>query len=150
MKMSLKLAYCAFSLSSSQDAKYDEYLLWFFFTICWSLNLLMSFFSSKTWLQISLCVARVCVYIHWIKTSLKLSHWHFLPVPFSQKMVGWVAFKVSLRFMLRFKPLKCNGQCLYIIQFLLCVWKVIPYRRGMYRGECTHCRSLRQNSIHSL
>ena len=35
---------------------YNEYLPWFFFTFCWSLNLLMSFFPSKTWLQISVCV----------------------------------------------------------------------------------------------
>ena len=54
------------------------------------------------------------MYIHCIKRSLKLSHWHFLPVPFSQTMVGWVAFKVSLHFMLRFKPLKCDGQCLFL------------------------------------
>ena len=27
---------------------YDEYLLWFFFTFCSSLNLLMSLFPSKT------------------------------------------------------------------------------------------------------
>ena len=37
---------------------YNEYLLIFFFTFCWSFNLLMKFFLSKTWcyLQISLCV----------------------------------------------------------------------------------------------
>ena len=55
MKMCLKLAYCAFSLSSSKDAIYDEYLLWFFFTI------ILLKFKPFDELQISLGVARVCV-----------------------------------------------------------------------------------------
>ena len=41
---------------------YDEYLLWFVFIInLLKFNLLMSFFPSKTWLQISVCVWLECV-----------------------------------------------------------------------------------------
>ena len=34
-------------------------------------------------------------------------------------MIGWVAFKVSLCFVLRFKPLKCDGQCLFLYYSVL-------------------------------
>ena len=50
-----------------------------------------------------------------------------------QKMVGWVAFKVSLLVMLKFKSCKMwRPMSLFILlRFLLSVWKVIPYRKGM-------------------
>ena len=47
----------------------------------------------------------VCVYISWVKTSLKLS----MALCFQcllQKIVVWVAFEVSLHFMLNFKRFK--------------------------------------------
>ena len=108
---------------------YDEYLVGFFFTICWSLNLCMIFFPSKTWLQISLCLwlECVCQYTHWIKISLKLSLALFISAIF-WKMVGWVAFKFFF-FMLKFKSFKMwRPMCLFILlRFSLSVWKVISY-----------------------
>ena len=49
-----------------------------------------------------------------------------------QKMVGWVAFEVSICFMLKFKPFKMwwPMSLFILLRFLLCVWKVIPYRKG--------------------
>ena len=115
---------------------YDEYLLWYFFTFCWSLNLLLSFsLPRRDCKSLSVCSYRVCVclceYIYWIKTSLKLS-FHFFQCLF-QKMVEWVAFKVSLRFLLKFKPFKMwQPMSLFMLLRLIlrCVWKVIPCNTG--------------------
>ena len=59
-------------------------------------------------------------------------HWHFFQC-FLQKMVGWVALEVSLRFMLKFKPFEMwRAVSLFILlRFLLSLWKFIPYRKGM-------------------
>ena len=96
--------------------------LWFFLTWCRFPHRSPLLHSTLNWESFSrevseknvnviaklfafVCVACVCVYMHWIKTSLKLS----LALCFYcllQKMVGWVAFEVSLRFMLKFKRLK--------------------------------------------
>ena len=46
------------------------------------------------------------MYSHWIKTSLSYN-WHFYQRHF-QKMVGRVAFKASLLFMLKFKSFKMS------------------------------------------
>ena len=91
-------------------------------------------FHSKTWSQISLWMKLVCVcvgvYIRWIKMSPKLPLVLFLCL--LQKMVGWVAFEVSICFMLKFKPFKMwwPTSLFIVLRFLLCVWKVIPYRKG--------------------
>ena len=77
----------------------------FFFTICWSLNLLMSFTPFKTWLQISLCVWLLCVCVHPLNKDSQAIIGTFYQCHF-QEMVGWVAFKVSLLLMLKFKSLK--------------------------------------------
>ena len=63
---------------------------------------------------------------------LSTYHWHFFQC-FLQKMVGWVALEVSLRFMLKFKPFEMwRAMSLFILlRFLLSVWKFIPYRKGM-------------------
>ena len=71
--------------SSSPSKDYDEYVLGFFFTICWSLNLWMMFSLLKRDCK-SLCVcgSSVCVYIQWIKTSLKLSFPLFISASFKR------------------------------------------------------------------
>ena len=83
---------------------------------------------------VQLAWGRECVYVHRIKTSLKLSL-HFFQCLF-QKMVGLVAFEVSLCFLLKLKPLKMwRPMSLFmLLRVLLCVWKVIPYRKGMSRA----------------
>ena len=88
------------------------------------------FFPSKTWLETSLSVDSVCgcvcVCIHWIKTSLKLSL-AFFSVPQMVGCLGWVAFEVSVRFTLKFKPFKMwQPLSLFILLPFL-----PPYRKGM-------------------
>ena len=111
---------------------YDEYLLWFFFTICWSWNLLMSFSPPKS-LSKSLSV---WTSIEWRRLSSY--HWHFLSVPFS-KDGGLGRFKVSLVFMLQFKSFQMwrTMSLFMLLRFWLWVWKVIPYRKGMSWGMCS-------------
>ena len=53
--------------------------------------------------NLSVCVANVCVCTSIELRRLSSYHWHFFQC-FLQKMVGWVALEVSLRFMLKFKP----------------------------------------------
>ena len=52
---------------------YDEYLVGFFFTVCWSLNFWMIFSLPKCDANFCVFGVGVCVYTHWIKISLKLS-----------------------------------------------------------------------------
>ena len=119
---------------------YAEYLLWFFFTICWSLKLFTSFSPFKTWLQISLCVwLQLYVCVHPLnKVVFQAIIGTFYQCHF-QKMVGWVAFKVSLLFMLKFKSFKMwRPMSLFILlRLLLCLWKVIPNRKGMCWEMCS-------------
>ena len=118
---------------------YDEYLLGFFFTICWSLNLWMIYFpfqnviANRCVCGLSVCVC-VCVYIH-VSQAIICT---FYQCQF-QKMVGWVAFKFSLPFMLKLKSFKMwRPMSLFILlRFLLCVRKVIPNRKVMSWGMCS-------------
>ena len=58
-------------------------------------------------------------------------------------MVGWVAFKVSLCFVLKFKPFKMwQPMSLFILLwFLLCVGKVIPYKKGRWMCSAAQLKS---------
>ena len=90
---------------------YDEYLLWFFFTFCWSLNLLMSFFQIA---NLSLCVARVrvCVLPLNIEVSQAIIGTFFQCL--FQKMIGWVPLEVLFTLCWSLNRLKCDGQCLFL------------------------------------
>ena len=73
MKMCLKLAYCALSSSPSIDA--TKCTFWGFSSLFVEVETFWGVFSlPKLDCCKSLCeVASVCVFIHWIKMSLKLS-----------------------------------------------------------------------------
>ena len=123
---------------------YDEYLLRMLFTFCWSLNLLMSFFPSKTWMQISLslwleccvCVC-VCVYIHWIKTSLKLSLALFSVPSSKDGRMGRFWGRSLFPLCWRLNHLKCDGQCLFLSHFDFCSACEKSFLTGK---ECAYCR----------
>ena len=91
------------------------------------------FISLATGKQIFLyvCVC-VCECIYCIKPSLKLSLALFSQC-LLQKTIGWVAFEVSFRFLLKFKPSKLwRAMPLFILlRFLLYVRKVSPFRKGV-------------------
>ena len=118
MKMCLKLAYYAFSSSPPKDP-----------ILCWSLHLLMSFFPSKTRLQISVCVASVgvcvgvCVCVCVCVCVYMYIHWTYLDVSQAitgnffecilQKMVGWVTLRFVIALCWSLNRSKCDGQCLF-------------------------------------
>ena len=101
----------------------------------------VDFFPYKMWLQISVFVARVCVCVPPLNKDVSQAiigtfyQCHF------RKMAGWdkVAFKFSLLFMLRIKSFKMWRlmSLFMLLRFLLCVWRVIPYRKGMSSGMWT-------------
>ena len=103
---------------------YDEYLLGFFFTIYWSLNVLLIFSLTKCDCK-SLCLWLECVCVPPLNKDVSQAiigtfyQCHF------RKMAGWdkVAFKFSLLFMLRVKSFKMwRLMSLFkLLRFLLCV-----------------------------
>ena len=120
---------------------YDEYLLGLFFTIYWSLNVLLIFSLPNRNCK-SLCLWLECVCVRPLNKNVSegtistFYRCHF------QKMAEWdkVAFKFSLLFMLRIKSFKMWRRVMsffMLLRFLLCVWKVIPYRKGISWGMCS-------------
>ena len=47
----------------------------------------------------------VCVCVRVCEHLLTKDSWHLFSVPF-QKMIGWVTFEVSLRFMFKVRPFR--------------------------------------------
>ena len=93
---------------------YDEYLLGFFFTIYWSLNVLLIFSLPKCDCK-SLCLWLEYVFVRWIKTSLTLSLALFISAIFERWQVGTrslLSFLFSLCWGLN--RLKCDGSCLFL------------------------------------
>ena len=93
---------------------YDEYLLGFFFTIYWSLNVLLIFSLPKCDCK-SLCLWLEYVFVRWIKTSLTLSLALFISAVFERWQVGTrslLSFLFSLCWGLN--RLKCDGSCLFL------------------------------------
>ena len=137
MKMWLKLTYCTFSSSPSKDF-YDEYLLGFFFNIYWSLNILLIFSLPKCDCK-SLCLWLECVCVPPLNKDVSQAMIGTFYQCHFRKMAGWekVVFKFSLLFMLKIKSLKMWRlmSLFMLLRFLFCVWRVIPYRKGMSFGN---------------
>ena len=124
MTMCLKLAYCAFSSSPSEDARMSTFSV--FSTLFFKFKLFDEFFPLEK---------RDC-------NSLKLSL-HFSSVPFPKdgrigRFRGFSSLVVEA-----INRLKFDGQSLFfmllfsvLLLFLLCVhvWKVISYSKGMSRA----------------
>ena len=124
----------------------------FYFTICSSLNPWMIFPFQNV--IANLCVLWLeCVWVHPHPLNKDFSQavigtfyqYHF------QKIVGWVTFKFFF-FMLKFKLFKmCRPLSLFILsRFLLSVWKVIPYRKGMSCGMCSLKITTSKGILYSL
>ena len=103
MKMCLKLVYCAFSSSPSEDATKSTFVVFL-------LHYLLKFKPSDEFFlfqnviaNLSVFMARVCVCVHPFDKDVcqaiigNLYQCHF------QKKVGWVAFTVSVLFTLKIK-----------------------------------------------
>ena len=158
MKICLKLAHYAFSLSPSKDALMSTFC-GFFFTFYWiSLNLLMNIFPFQNVIAnlsvsvASVCVCvRVCVYIHRIKTSAQAIIRYFFQCVL-QKMVGWVALRFVIALYWSLNRLKCGGQCLFLSYCNSCSACEMSFLTG--KGcprKCAHCRSPRPKKfIYSL
>ena len=112
---------------------YDEYLLWFFFTIVEVKTFWWFFPFQNVIANLSVFVARV------LNKDVSQAIIGTFYQCYFQKMVEWVVFKFSLLCMLKFKWFKMwRPMSLFILlPFLLCVWKVIPYRKGMSWGMCS-------------
>ena len=125
----------------------------FYFTIYSSLNPWMIFPFQNVIANLCVFVTGVCVCVHPHSLNKDFSQavigtfyqYHF------QKIVGWVAFKF-LFFMLKFKLFKmCRPLSLFILlRFLLSVWKVIPYRKGMSCGMCSLKITTSKGILYSL
>ena len=151
MEMCLKLAYCAFSSSPSKDSTMSS--LWgFLLHYLFKFKPLDDFSLPKRDCK-SLCVWLECVCVHPHPLNKDFSQavigtfyqYHF------QKIVGWVAFKFFF-FILKFKLFKmCRPLPLFILlRFLLSVWKVIPYRKGMSCGMCSLKITTSKGILYSL
>ena len=110
----------------------------------------VDFFPYKMWLQISVFVARVCaVYLHWIKTSLKLSLALFISAIFERWQVGTrslSSFLFSLCWGLN--RLKCDGSCLFLCYCDSCFASEGSFLTGKEcPRECEHCRSPHPKNI---
>ena len=138
MKMCLKLAYYAFHCLLQKMLRWVPFGV-FLLHYLLKFKTLDDFFPSKMWLQISLRLWLECVCVHpLIKDVFQATFDTFYQCHF-QKMIGLVAFKFSLLFMLKFKSFKMWRPVspFILLRLLLCVWKVIPYRKGMSWGICS-------------
>ena len=145
MKMCLKLAHCAFSSYPSKDATRSTFVAILHYLL--KFKPFDEFFPSKTWLQISLCLWLECVCVHPLNKDVPqaitgtLYQYHF------QKMVGWVVFKVSVLFTLRFKSFRMwRPMSLFILlRFLLtCERSFLTGKESP--GKCAQCRSPGQST----
>ena len=111
---------------------YDEYLVGFFFTVCWSLNFWMIFSLPKR--DANLCVfgVGVCVCVHPLNKDFSKAVIGTFYQSHFQKMVGWVALSYFF-FMLKFKSFKMwRPMSLYFNAILAQrVKRSFPYRKGM-------------------
>ena len=116
---------------------YDEYLLEFFFTICWSLNLWMTFFPSKTWLQISPCL--------WLLVSVREHPLNkdvfqvILALFISTIFKRWVAFKFLFSLCWSSNRLNVSFNFSYCDSCLLCVWKEEAFKSSSGAHVCVQC-----------
>ena len=94
--------------------------------------------------SLSECVATVwvCVYIHWIKTSLKLSLALFCSVFYKLKMVRWVALRFVITLCWGLNCLKCDDQCFFLSCCNSCSACEVSFLTGKgCPGKYAHCRS---------
>ena len=151
MKMCLKLAHYALSLYPSKDAMMSTFCS-FFLHFLFKFKPFDEFFPSKNVIaSLSECVATVCVwvcvYIHWIKTSLKLSLALFLQCVL-QKMVRWVALRFVIALCWSLNRLKCDGQCLFLSYCNSCSACEMSFLTGKgCPGKYAHCRLPRQKKF---
>ena len=86
MKMCLKLAYCAFSSSPSKDATMSTFVVFLHYLSKFKpFDELFPFQNVIANLSVFVARACVCVYIHSIKTSAKLSLALFLSAIFKKR-----------------------------------------------------------------
>ena len=105
MKTCLKLAYCAFSSSPSRDATVSTF--WDLSSLfLLNFKLFQVFFPFQNVIA-NLCVrvasVCVCVCVHPLNKDVSQAIIGTFFQCLLQKMVGWIAFEVSLRFMLKIK-----------------------------------------------
>ena len=111
------MSLCSFSSSPSKDSTMS--MFWGFVHHLLKFKPLDDVCPSKTWLQISLCLwlERVCV--HPVnKDVYQAIISTFYQCQF-QSIVGWLAFKFSLLFMLKFKSLKLWGPMYFYLIAIL-------------------------------
>ena len=115
------------------------------------------FSPSKTWLQISLCVATVCVcvcvcvcvYVHSLNKDISQAIIGTIFQCILQKMVGWVVLRFVIAFRWSLNRLKCDGQCLFLSYCNSCSACEMSFLTGKEcPGKCAHCRSPRQKKFY--
>ena len=149
MKMCLKLAHYAFSLSPSTDATMSTFC-GFFFTFCWSSNLLMSFSLPKCDCK-SLWVCSYCVSVcvHPLNKDISQAIIGTFLQCVLQKMVRWVALRFVITLCWSLNRLKCDGQCLFLSYCNSCSACEMSFLTGKgCPGKYAHCRSPRQKKIY--
>ena len=104
MKMCLKLEYCAFSSSPSKDATMSTFVVFLHYFLEFKpFDELFPFQNVIANLSVFVARVCVCVCVHSFNKDVcqaiigTLYQCHF------QKKVGWVTFKVSVLFTLKFK-----------------------------------------------
>ena len=144
MKMCLKLAHYAFSLSPSTDATMSTFC-GFFFTFCWSSNLLMSFSLPKCDCK-SLWVCSYCVSVcvHPLNKDISQAIIGTFLQCVLQKMVRWVALRFVITLCWGLNCLKCDDQCFFLSCCNSCSACEVSFltRKGC-PGKYAHCRSPR-------
>ena len=150
MKMCLKLVHYAFSSSPSKDTTMSTFC-GFFFTFLLKFKPFDEFFSFQNVIAnlsvcVSVCVC-VCVCVHPLNKDVSQAIIGTFFQCILQKMVGW---QVCHCFMLKFKLFKMwqlNMSLFILLHFLLCMWNVIPYRKGISRKNVLNCRSPHQKIV---
>ena len=108
---------CSFSSSPSKDSTMSTF--WGFLHHLLKFKPLDDVFPFKTWLQFSLCLwlERVCV--HPVNKDVSQAIFSTFYQCQFQKIVGWICFKFSLLFMLKFKSSKMwRPMSFYLIAIL--------------------------------
>ena len=139
MKMCLKLAYYAFSLSPSKDATMSTFR-GFSSLFVGSLNLLMSFSLPKHDCK-SPCVCSYCVCVLPLNKDI------------SQAIIGtffqWVALRFVIAFRWSLNCLQCDSQCLFLSYCNSCSACEMSFLTGKEcPGKCAHCRSPRPKKFY--
>ena len=116
----------------------------FFFTFCWSLNLLMSFFPFQN------VIANLCVCVHPLNKDISQAIIRTFFQCILQKMVGWVALRFVIASHWSLNHLKCDGQCLFLSYCNSYSAREMSFLTGKEcPGKCAHWRSPYQKKFYA-